>query len=113
MITKHELPTRNADLLGFHLGVPTDVGRKTMWTKARILADDGLKYLRDPNAAAIDLAAMNAKNAPPKISLSGITVHPTVGGGLKVLQLTSEAPAGPQTGDVIVMLGDAKIIHSG
>jgi hypothetical protein len=46
MVSKHDLPTRNADLLGFHLGVPTDLGRSSMWSKAKTLGEAGLQSIK-------------------------------------------------------------------
>lgn len=48
MVRKHGLPTRNADLLGINVGVPTDAGRSAMWIKARRLAGEGIDLLKAP-----------------------------------------------------------------
>ncbi|MRD49694.1 hypothetical protein GHT07_20685 [Caenimonas koreensis DSM 17982] len=112
LVAKHGLPTRNADLLGLHVGVPTDVGRQTMWTKATNLSEVGLRYLRDPRAAAADRAAAEAAAAPPRASIFGIVAEPTASSGIRVLQ-TDAALQGIRQGDHIIAVGDTKVFTLG
>jgi hypothetical protein len=51
MVEKHSLPTGRSDILGIHVGVPTDQGRITMWTKAKKLAAEADALLKSPPPA--------------------------------------------------------------
>lgn len=110
MIDKHALQTRNADLFGIFRGVPAQTGRTTMWTKAKALADEGLLYLRDPTAADTANETLTAKDTRPQTTIFGITVKPSVNGGMQVTQLEDDAPTNIQIGDVILTINGVKPI---
>lgn len=50
MLSKYNLPTRNSDIWGINVGVPTDLGRSMLWKKAREDAANGLEMLKAPAA---------------------------------------------------------------
>lgn len=103
MVSKHGLPTRNSDLLGFFVGVPTDQGRTVMWLKAQAQADEGMELLRKPAVATA------APQGPPQVVLGGLSVSPTLSDGVKVDSLVGKNTGDMQVGDRIIGAGDARI----
>jgi hypothetical protein len=120
MVDKHKLPTRSADLLGFNVGVETDLGLRKMWRDAAEQAAVGFRLLGDPAAvAASDKIVAPRRSSAAIERATGIVVSELTPDlaierglrkGVKVDSVAGgSARGGLQEGDIITALGNTEI----
>jgi len=119
VVSKYQVPTRNADILGLSVGVETDLALAKMWRDAAAQAAAGLRLLGDPAAIAAAAAAQSAPTvsrtqARTGIVVTNLTADMVVTSGVRRgVKVASSGGAGAraniQQGDIIVAVGNTEI----